>query len=54
MAYFVIPSAARNPGLCRLLQKPRSLTSFGMKKQWGIHKTAHYRIIRHGEAFILS
>ena len=25
-----IPSDTRNPGLCRVLRKPRSLTSFGM------------------------
>jgi len=28
--YFVIPSEARNPGLCWRVQKPRSLSLFGM------------------------
>jgi hypothetical protein len=32
VGYFVIPSEARNLGSCRYLQKPRSLTAFGMTK----------------------
>ena len=45
MACLVIPSEARNPGLCWRVQKPRSLTSFGMTKA-GIGEFSNLKIPR--------